>query len=126
MCLSKHAPAHCNEAAASGVFRYSPHWHRPLYPPFTTGGAWIAAQSQRAALLFIVQAGFSANTAASTVSPAFAGSLALALRPSLKLPVWIMPLVRAANTSAGSSTGALATAVLQPGAQLVFGFGSGK
>lgn len=96
----------------------------PLATTFTTGGAWIAAQSTSGfvALLTIVQVGFSTVQATSTTAPVFSGSLALAIRPWASKRVWIVPYARIANPAAGTG-GALASGILQPGLQVVYGFG---
>ena len=96
----------------------------PLATSFTTGGAWAAAQSGsgKVTLLVLVQVGFSTVQATSTTAPAFSGSMGVAIRPWLSRPLWIVPFIKAANPTAGSS-GALATAIIQPGVQLLWGFG---
>ena len=95
----------------------------PIASTITTGGAWIAAQSPTGSvsLITIVQAGFSTVQATSTTAPAFTGSIGVAFRLGKK-PIWIMPYAKASNTSTGTS-GALATAVFQPGVMVLYGFG---
>lgn len=95
----------------------------PLVSTITTGGAWVAAQntSGSVSLITIVQAGFSTVQATSTTAPAFTGSIGVAFRLG-KSHTYIMPYAKAGNASTGTS-GALATAVFQPGVMLLFGFG---
>ena len=95
----------------------------PLVSTITTGGAWIAAQSPsgKVSLITIVQAGFSTVQATSTTDPAFTGSIGVAFRLGKK-PIWVMPYAKASNATTGT-TGALATAVFQPGVMVLYGFG---
>jgi hypothetical protein len=95
----------------------------PLVSTITTGGAWVAAQSPTGcvSLITIVQAGFSTVQATSTTAPAFTGSIGVAFRLGKK-PIYIMPYAKASNTATGTS-GALATAVFQPGLMVMYGFG---
>ena len=96
----------------------------PLVSTITTGGAWIAAQSQSGSisLITIVQAGFSTIQATSTTAPAFTGSIGVVFRLR-KTHAYIMPYAKASNASTGGASGALATAVFQPGVMLLYGFG---
>ena len=95
----------------------------PLVSTITTGGAWIAAQSPsgKVSLIAIVQAGFSTIQSTSATAPAFTGSMGVAFRLGKK-PVYIIPYAKASNASTGTS-GALATAVFQPGVMVLYGFG---
>jgi hypothetical protein len=95
----------------------------PAVSTITTGGAWIPIQSSAGAvsLIFIIQTGFSAIQATSTVSPAFTGSIAAAFRLG-KSHLYVMPFAKASNATTSSTSGALATAVFQPGIQIVYGF----
>lgn len=92
----------------------------PLVSTITTGGAWVAAQSASGAvsLITIVQAGLSASA---TASVAFTGSVGVAFRVGKK-PIYVMPYAKASNASAGTN-GAFASAVLQPGVMILYGFG---
>lgn len=92
----------------------------PILSTITTGGAWVAAQSASGAvsLITIVQAGLSASA---TASLAFTGSVGVAFRMGKK-PIYVMPYAKASNASVGTS-GALATAVFQPGVMILYGFG---
>jgi hypothetical protein len=94
-----------------------------LVSTITTGGAWIAAQSPsgKVSLIAIVQAGFSTIQSTSATAPAFTGSMGVAFRLGKK-PVYIIPYAKASNASTGTS-GALATAVFQPGVMVLYGFG---
>jgi hypothetical protein len=93
----------------------------PLVSTITTGGAWIAAQSSSGSisLITIVQAGFSTIQA---TAPAFTGSIGMVFRLG-KTHAYLMPYAKASNASTGGASGALATAVLQPGVMLLYGFG---
>lgn len=95
----------------------------PTVSTITTGGAWVPIQnvSGSVSLIFIVQAGFTAATAASSTAPAFTGTGAVAFR--LRPNLYLMPYAKAANASTSATSGALATAVFQPGAQIVYSFG---
>lgn len=92
----------------------------PLVSTITTGAAWVAAQSASGAvsLITIVQAGLSASA---TASLAFTGSVGVAFRVGKK-PIYIMPYAKASNASTGTN-GAFASAVLQPGVMILYGFG---
>ena len=92
----------------------------PVVSTISTGGAWVAAQSSSGSvsLVTIVQAGLSASA---TTSLAFTGSIGVAFRLGKK-PVYIMPYAKASNASIGTS-GALATAIFQPGVMVLYGFG---
>lgn len=96
----------------------------PVASTITTGGAWIPVQSASGSvsLVFIVQAGFTMVQATSTASPAFTGSIGAAFRLG-KSHVYLMPYAKASNASTTSTSGALATAVFQPGVQIMYGFG---
>jgi hypothetical protein len=96
----------------------------PVPSTITTGGAWIPAQSPTGSLslVLIVQGGFSNVVATSTIAPAFTGSVGLAIRVK-KTHWYIMPYAKAANASSATSSGSLATAVFQPGVQVLYGFG---
>ena len=96
----------------------------PLVSTITTGGAWIAAQSPSGSisLITIAQVGFSTVQATSTTAPAFTGSIGVAFRLG-KTHAYLMPYAKAANASTGGASGALATAVFQPGVMLLYGFG---
>jgi hypothetical protein len=95
----------------------------PAVSTIMTGGAWVPIQnsSGSVSLIFIVQAGFSAANAASSAAPAFTGTGAVAFR--LRPNLYLMPYAKAANASTSATSGALATAVFQPGAQIVYSFG---
>jgi len=97
---------------------------QPVVSTITTGAAWIAAQSASGcvALVTIIQAGFSAVAANSTIAPSFTGSLGVAFRLG-KSNVYLMPYAKASNAATSTSSGALATAVFQPGVQILYGFG---
>jgi hypothetical protein len=73
-------------------------------------------------LIFIVQAGFSTLEATSTIAPAFTGTLGVAFRLG-KSNVYVMPYAKASNATTSATSGALATAVFQPGVQIMYGFG---
>jgi hypothetical protein len=96
----------------------------PVASTITTGGAWLPVQSASGSvsLVFIVQAGFSSLQATSTIAPAFTGSLGVAFRLG-KSRVYLMPYAKASNATTSATSGALATAVFQPGIQLIYGFG---
>jgi hypothetical protein len=96
----------------------------PVPSTITTGGAWVPVQSASGSvsLLFIIQAGFSNIVATSTIAPAFSGSFGVAFRLGAS-HVYILPYVKLSNASTSATSGALATAVLQPSVQIVFGFG---
>jgi hypothetical protein len=96
----------------------------PVPSTITTGGAWIPIQSATGSvsLVFIIQAGFSTIEATSTVSPTFTGSFAIPIRIR-KSHVYIMPYVKLSSASTSATSGAVATGVLQPGVQAVYGFG---
>lgn len=96
----------------------------PTASSITTGGAWIPAQSPTGAvsLIVIVQAGFSMVQATSSAAPAFTGSAGVAFRLG-KSHVYLMPYAKASNASTSATSGALATAVFQPGLQVMYGFG---
>jgi hypothetical protein len=97
----------------------------PAASTITTGGAWIPVQSRNGAvsLVFIVQAGFTMTQATSTAAPAFSGAAAVAIRLLKKTPLYLMPYAKTANASTSVTSGALATAVFQPGVQVMYGFG---
>ena len=96
----------------------------PVASSITTGGAWVPIQNATGSvsLLFIIQAGFSSIQATSTVAPAFTGSFGVAFRIKTS-HVYVMPYVKLSNASTSATSGALATAVVQPGMQVVYGFG---
>jgi hypothetical protein len=97
---------------------------QPVASTITTGGGWIPAQSASGSvsLIVIVQAGFSTLQANSTVAPAFTGSVGVAFRLG-KSHVYLMPYAKASNATTSTTSGALATAVFQPGVQVLYGFG---
>jgi len=97
---------------------------QPVASSITTGGAYVAVQSASGAvsLVFIAQAGFSSLQQTSTIAPQFSGSVGVDFRIG-KSPVHVMPFAKAANASTSATSGALATAVLQPGIQVLFSFG---
>jgi hypothetical protein len=83
-----------------------------------TGGAWVPVQTGAASLIFIVQAGFSAVQANSTVAPAFiTGTFGISLRLG-KSNWYVMPYLKAANPQVSSG----GSAVFQPGIQILYGF----
>jgi hypothetical protein len=96
----------------------------PVASTITTGGAWVPIQSPTGSvsLIFIVQAGFSTLEATSTIAPAFTGTLGVAFRLG-KSHVYVMPYAKASNATTSATSGALATAVFQPGVQIMYGFG---
>jgi hypothetical protein len=96
----------------------------PTASQITTGALWlpICSATQSVCLGAIVQGGFSAVAASSTVSPAIDGALALFIH--IKGGLWIVPYAKASNAASSPASGALATAVFQPGIQLTYGFGS--
>lgn len=95
----------------------------PVTSSMTTGGGYVAFQSAggSVSLVIIAQAGFSGVQIGSTVAPTFTGSLAVPIRLSKRL--YLMPFARATNASTSTTSGALATAVLQPGVQLLYSLG---
>lgn len=95
----------------------------PIASTITTGGAWIPVQSATGSisLVTIVQAGFSTVQANSTVAPAFTGSVGLAIHVGTG-GWYLFPYAKAGNASTSSTSGALATVVLQPGLQFMYGF----
>lgn len=88
-----------------------------------TGGAWVPIQnsSGSVSLIFIIQAGFSAASASTSAAPAFTGTGAVAFR--LRPNLYLLPYAKAANALTSTPSGALATAVFQPGVQIVYSFG---
>ena len=95
----------------------------PAASTIMTGGAWVPIQnsSGSVSMIFVVQAGFSAASATNSAAPAFTGTGAVAFR--LRPNLYLMPYAKAANASTTTSSGALATAVFQPGVQIVYSFG---
>lgn len=95
----------------------------PAVSMIMTGGAWVPIQnsSGSVSMIFIIQAGFSAAGATSSTAPAFTGTGAVAFR--LRPNLYLLPYAKAANASTSTSSGALATAVFQPGVQIVYSFG---
>jgi hypothetical protein len=81
----------------------------------------VAAQSPTGSisLVLIVQAGFSAT--ATNVAPSFSGNVAVPIRLG-KTHAYLMPYVKAGNPTFGTN-GAAATAILQPGFMILYGFG---
>lgn len=98
----------------------------PLVSTVTTGLAYVAAQSTDGgiSLLTIVQAGLNQVQATGTTTPAFTGSVGLAVRWR-KSNLYLMPYIKASKPQRGAD-GALVSAVLQPGFLIVYGFGKGK
>jgi hypothetical protein len=98
----------------------------PATSSITTGGLYLpfCTASQSFCFGVIGQGGFSSVSASSTVAPALSGSLALFIH--LYKGVWITPYAKASNASTSPTSGALATAVFQPGVQLTFAFGGSK
>ncbi len=92
----------------------------------TTGLAYIAARSAGGgvSLVTIVQGGVNSVQPSGPVSPAFTGSVGLAVRLGHS-NLYLMPYVRASNPQRGID-GALISAILQPGVLFVFGFSGGK
>lgn len=101
----------------------TPAGSQPLPSSITTGMAYIVAANanQSVSLLAIVQGGFSSISPGGGITPSISGSFGVAFRP-WKAHVWIMPYVKAANPTMGTN-GAVATAVMQPGVSVFFGFG---
>ena len=101
----------------------SPAGSPPVASTITTGGAWAAAQSAsgKVTLLLIVQAGFTTVQANSTVAPSFNGSVGVAFK--IKPNLYVMPFAKASNATTVTNSSALATAVFQPGVQVMYGFG---
>ena len=95
----------------------------PATSSITTGGLYLpfCTASQSVCFGVIGQGGFSSVSASSTVAPALSGSLALFIH--LYKGVWLTPYAKASNASTSPTSGALATAVFQPGVQLTFAFG---
>jgi hypothetical protein len=95
----------------------------PATSSITTGGMYLpfCTASQSICFGIIGQGGFSNVAASSTVAPALSGSLALFIH--VYKNVWIAPYAKASNASTSPTSGALATAVFQPGVQLVVAFG---
>ena len=95
----------------------------PATSSITTGGLYLpfCSASQSVCFGVIGQGGFSNVTASSTVAPALSGSLALFIH--LYKTVWLTPYAKASNASTSPTSGALATAVFQPGVQLTLAFG---
>jgi hypothetical protein len=95
----------------------------PATSSITTGGLYLPFCTARLSFCFgiIGQGGFSSVTASSTVAPALSGSFALFIH--LYKGVWLMPYAKASNASTSPTSGALATAVFQPGVQLLVAFG---
>ncbi len=94
-----------------------------LASTITTGLAYVAARSASGgvSLVTIAQGGVNSVQPSGPVSAAFTGSVGLAVRLG-KSNLYLMPYVRASNPQRGSD-GALISAILQPGAMLLFGFG---
>lgn len=101
----------------------TPAGSQPLPSSITTGAAWIAAQNATGSvsLVAIAQGGFTSISSTAGVSASISGSFGVAFRP-WKAHVWIFPYVKAANPATGVG-GAVATAILQPGVMLLYGFG---
>lgn len=95
----------------------------PATSTFTTGGAYVPWQSAdgRLSLIFIATAGFTSVQANSGVSPQFTGLMAFTYRIG-KTGWYVMADAKAVNATTSTTSGALATAVLQPGIRLVRGF----
>jgi hypothetical protein len=79
-------------------------------------------------LIFLIQSGFSAVAANSTIAPQFSGAASVAIRLGKKESSpwyhwYAVPYAKAANASTSATSGTLATAVFQPGVQLMYGFG---
>ena len=93
----------------------------PVVTTATTGLGYVLAQSKKstASLMAIVQTGITATTTG--VSPTFTGTMAA----PFKLPganVWVMPYFKAGSPTLGTN-GAVASFVMQPGVQILYGFG---
>ena len=97
---------------------------QPIPSTITTGGTYVAARSASGSvsLLLNFQGGF-ATVQPSGISPSFAGDIGMAIKPWTTRNLYILPYAKVQNASVGSSTGAFATAVFQPGILLFYGFG---
>ena len=93
----------------------------PVLSTVTTGAAWVVAQNTTGSvsLILIGQAGFSTSTVGT--SPAFTGSVAAAFKLG-KSNVYALPYFKAGSPTLGTS-GTVAAFVMQPGVQLMYGWG---
>jgi hypothetical protein len=115
--------------AASNIYSWtdvltpynSAHAPGPIYSTVTTGAAWVVAQNKTGSvsLVLIGQAGFSTSTAGT--SPAFTGSVGAAFKLG-KSNTYVFPYFKAAAPTLGAS-GAVASFIMQPGVQFLYGFG---
>lgn len=103
------------------VVRQSPAPNTPIPSTVTTGVCYAVAQSGSGSvtLLTCLQTGFSSSPAGAT--PVFTGNVAAAFRLGKK-PIYIMPYFKAGSPTLGTN-GAVASFILQPGAQLLYSFG---
>jgi hypothetical protein len=107
----------------STPWRRAPRGQPPTSSIFTTGGAWIPAQSKdgRIKPIVIIQAGVTAVQANSTIEPAISGALGLLI--GLGSGFHVMPYFRVANQTIATGSSTTTTGVLQPGIQILYSFG---
>lgn len=93
----------------------------PIASTVTTGAGWVVAQNKTGSVnvVLIGQAGFTVSTAGT--SPAFMGSIGVPVKLG-SAGMYVMPYFKAGSPTLGTN-GAVASFILQPGIQFMYGMG---